>query len=55
MEPTLSEQKKISSDPRPRREDGSADPTDSGIFRWYQDLLDRILPKEKKKSSPDGR
>jgi hypothetical protein len=55
MESTLAEQKKTSSDPKPRGENGSADPTDTGIFRWYQDLLDRILPKEKKKSSPDGR
>ncbi|HUS18928.1 MAG TPA: hypothetical protein VMZ25_04715 [Terriglobales bacterium] len=21
-------------------------PNDSGVFRWYQDLLDRILPKK---------
>jgi len=24
------------------------DPNASGIFRWYQDLMDRILPKKEK-------
>ncbi|HUR37571.1 MAG TPA: hypothetical protein VM009_07120 [Terriglobales bacterium] len=24
-------------------------PNDTGAFRWYQDLLDRILPKDKPK------
>lgn len=44
---TEEDKSKHESGPRPPSHPRSSDPDDSGIFRWYQDLMDRILPKNK--------
>jgi hypothetical protein len=33
---------------KPPQLPSQGDPNESGIFRWYQDLLDRIMPKKEK-------
>jgi hypothetical protein len=32
---------------RPPSQPDSTNPNDTGVFRWYQDLMDRILPKDR--------
>jgi len=36
----------------PPRSPSEPNPTDTGVFRWYQDLMDRILPKKEKEKEP---
>lgn len=43
----MSDKKKRESSPRGSETPRNSEADDSGMFRWYQDLLDRIIPKKK--------